>query len=128
MGDSAPPPSDRRNDERFLACHPASLERPDGEERAALIHDLSESGVLLFVRTSKMAVNDRVKLSLFLSDNAEIVRSAHGRVVRVESMDTASAGPWFLRVAVQFDEPIPVDADDVAAFKERARRLGIRPS
>jgi hypothetical protein len=126
MGDSAPPPSDRRNDERFLACHPASLERADGEERAALIHDLSESGVLLFVRTSKMTVNDKVKLSLYLSDDAELVRSAHGKVVRVEAMDPANAGPWFLRVAVQFDEPLPVDAEDVSAFKERARRLGIR--
>jgi hypothetical protein len=126
MGDSDPPSSDRRSDERFLACHPASLERADGEERAALIHDLSESGVLLFVRTSKMSVNDEVKLSLYLSDDAEVVRSARGKVVRVENMAGANAGPWFLRVAVQFDEPIPVDAADVAAFRERALRLGIR--
>ena len=125
MSDSAPPPSDRRNDARFLACYPAAVERPDGEERPALIHDLSESGVLLFVRTSKLVVDDRVKLSLFLSEDTEQVRSATGRVVRVEEMSAGSEGPWLRRVAVRFDEPMPVGPAEVAAFQERAARLGM---
>jgi hypothetical protein len=126
MSESAPPSSDRRNVARFLACYPASLERPDGAERAALIHDLSESGILLYVRTSKLDIDDKVKLSLFLSDDSDRVRAATGRVVRVEPMEPGNEGPWLLRVAVHFDEPVPVAADEVVAFRKRAQRLGIR--
>jgi hypothetical protein len=126
MGDSAPPPSsDRRGGVRFLACYPAALERPDGVERPALIRDLSESGILLFVRTTKLAVGDRVKLSLFLSENTDQVRAATGRVVRVEHIVPLTVGPWLLRAAVQFDEPFTVQSAEVAAFHERAQRLGI---
>jgi hypothetical protein len=126
MGDSVPPPSDRRSDVRFLACYPAAVERPDGEERPALIHDLSESGVMLYVRTTKLGVGDKVRLSLFLSEDTEQTRAATGRVVRVEEMTPSSEGPWLLRAAVQFDEPIPVRAGDVAAFRERAQRFGMQ--
>ncbi len=125
MSGTAPPSSDRRSDARFLACYPASVQTPDGEARAALIHDLSESGILLFVRTTKLSVDDRVKLSLYLSEDTNHVRSAAGRVVRVEPIDAANAGPWLRKVAVHFDEPMPVEPGEVAAFQERAKRLGM---
>ena len=63
MGDSVPP-SDRRRGERFLACFPAEVQRPDGENRPSILRDLSESGALLLVRTTKLAVGDDVKLQL----------------------------------------------------------------
>lgn len=125
MSDSIPVSSNRRTGDRHLACFPASLERPDGAQRPSLIRDLSESGVLLLVRTTKVAVGDQVKLQLFIAEDADTHRAAEGRVVRVEEVDAEDAGPWLRRVAVQFDAPLTVYAADIKAFHERAARLGI---
>lgn len=125
MPDSAPPPSDRRAGERHLACFPAELRRPDGEQRPSIIRDLSESGVLLLVRTTRIAVGDEVKLQLYISEDEATWREATGRVVRVESLSPGEAGPWLRRVAVHFDQPLTVYAADIASFRERAQRLGL---
>jgi hypothetical protein len=125
MADSAPP-SDRRSGERYLACFPASLQRPDGEQRPSIIRDLSESGALLLVRTTKIAVGDHIKLQLFITDDAATFRPASGSVVRVEELTPGDAGPWLRRVAVRFDEPISMYTADIAAFNDRALRLGLK--
>lgn len=125
MPDTAPPPSDRRSGERHLACFPAELRRPDGEQRPSIIRDLSESGVLLLVRTTKIGVGDRVRLQLYISDDTTTPREASGRVVRVEELTPGDAGPWLRRVAVHFDEPLTMYAADIASFRERAERLGL---
>jgi hypothetical protein len=128
MSDSTAP-SDRRSGERHLACFPASLERADGEQRPSLIRDLSETGVLLLVRTTKIATGDRVKLQLYITEDSETHRLAEGHVVRVEEVGADDAGPWLRRVAVRFDAPLTVYAADIKAFRERAIRLGIlKPS
>ncbi|MGH7438471.1 MAG: PilZ domain-containing protein [Polyangiaceae bacterium] len=135
MTDSTAPPSDRRAGERHFACFPASLERPDGEQRPSLIRDLSETGVLLLVRTTKIAVGDKVKLQLYVTEEPREPREsgesadprlAEGQVVRVEEVDPGDAGPWLRKVAVQFTGSITVTAEDIATFKERAMRLGIK--
>ncbi|HEY8041303.1 MAG TPA: PilZ domain-containing protein [Polyangiaceae bacterium] len=126
MSDSAPPPSNRRIGERHLACFPAALERPDGEQRPSIIRDLSESGALLLVRTTKIAIGDEVKLQLYITDDAVTFRPASGKVVRVEELAPGDAGPWLRRVAVHFDEPLTMYAKDIAAFRERAERLGLK--
>jgi hypothetical protein len=125
MTDSSIPSPERRSGDRYLACFPAALERPDGAQRASLIRDLSETGVLLLVRTTKVEVGDRVKLQLYIAEDTETHRVANGRVVRVEDVEVEDAGPWLRRVAVQFDTPLTVYADDIKAFHERAVRLGI---
>jgi hypothetical protein len=125
MSDSSPP-SDRRTGERHFACFPAALERPDGEQRPSIIRDLSESGALLLVRTTKIAIGDSIRLQLYITDNAETFRQATGRVVRVEDLAPGDAGPWLRRVAVHFDEPLSMYAADIAAFQERAQRLGLK--
>jgi hypothetical protein len=125
MSDSAPPPpSERRAGERHLACFPAELRRPDGEQRPSVIRDLSESGVLLLVRTTKIAVGDHVRLALYISEDDSTAREAAGRVVRVEELVPGDAGPWLRRVAVQFDTPLTVYAADIESFRQRAKRLG----
>jgi hypothetical protein len=126
MTDSTAPPSDRRAGERHFACFPASLERPDGEQRPSLIRDLSETGVLLLVRTTKIAVGDQVKLQLYVTEESGDPRLAEGSVVRVEEVDPADAGPWLRKVAVHFTGGFTVTAEDIATFKERAMRLGIK--
>ena len=125
MSDSVPP-SNRRAGERHLACFPASLERPDGEQRPSIIRDLSESGALLLVRTTTLAVGDPIKLQLYITDDPQTFRLATAKVVRVEDLAPGDAGPWLRRGGVQFDEPISMYAADIAAFHERALRLGLK--
>ena len=96
MSDSTAPPN-RRCGERHLACFPASLERADGEQRPSLIRDLSETGVLLLVRTTKVTVGDRVKLQLYITEDSDTHRVAEGQVVRVEEVGPDDAGPWLRR-------------------------------
>ncbi len=125
MSDSAPPPSNRRVGERYLACFPAALTRPDGEQRPSIIRDLSESGALLLVRTTKIAVGDEVTLQLYITEDATTFRPAKGKVVRVEDLSPGDAGPWLRRVAVHFDEALTMYAQEIASFRERAERLGL---
>jgi len=124
MSDSVPP-SNRRAGDRYLACFPAALERPDGEQRPSLIRDLSVSGALLLVRTTKIAVGDVVKLQLYIADDPKTFRAASARVVRVEELSAGDAGPWLRRVGVQFDDPLTMYQADIDAFRERAERLGL---
>jgi len=121
--DESVPPSDRRAGERHLACFPAALERPDGEQRPSIIRDLSESGALLLVRTAKIAVGDEVKLQLFIADDPGTFRPASGRVVRIEQLTPGEAGPWQQRVAVHFDEPLTMYAEEIRRFVELAERF-----
>jgi hypothetical protein len=123
MTDSVPP-SDRRSGERYLACFPASVIRPDGEARPSLIRDLSVSGVLLLVYTTKLQIGDRVQLHLYIMDDASTYREVAGSVVRLEKIAADDSGPWLRRAAVQFDQNLTMYEADIEAFKERARLLG----
>src|SRR3984957_19256604 len=100
------PSSNRRSGDRYIACAMATLERPDGEQRPALVHDLSESGALLLARTTKISVDDEVTVSLHATEGDDRPRTAHGVVVRVEALSPDDTGPWMRRVAVRFHEPI----------------------
>ena len=124
MVESVPPPSDRRAGERYFACYPASLIRPDGAQRLSLLHDLSVSGALLLVHTTKLNVGDEVKLELHIAEDWTKYRSATGHVVRIEKTGPKDSGPWLRRVAVEFDAPLTVGEAEVELFKEQARRLG----
>lgn len=102
----------------------AAVERPDGQQRPALVHDLSESGALLLMRTTKIHIDDDVILHLY-ADDATGARTAHGRVVRVEEVAPGDSGPWLRRVGVQFVEPLRMHAADIEGLRRRAHRLGI---
>ena len=103
----------------------ASLERPDGEQRPALVHDLSESGALLLVRTTKVEVEDHVGLHLQSSEGGEGERVAQGVVVRVEALAPGESGPWMRRVAVRFAQPFRMRETEIENYRRRAERLGI---
>ena len=124
MSDTVPL-SNRRVGKRHFACFPASLERPDGEQRTSIIRDLSASGALLLVRTTKIAVDDRVKLELYITDDPTTFRLVTATVVRVEELVPGEAGPWLRRVGVKFGAALSVYAEEIATFRERARRLGL---
>jgi hypothetical protein len=124
MGDSAPP-SDRRTGERHLACFPANVERPDGAHRPSIIRDLSETGALLLIRTTKIAVGDELKLQLYIAEDVSTFHTATGPVVRVEQIDIRDPSPWRQRVGVQFSEPLTMYAEQIRRFQEQARRFGM---
>jgi hypothetical protein len=121
---SEPPSSDRRTAERHLACFPAAVERPDGEQRTSVIHDLSITGALLLVRTT-LAVGDRVKLQLHISDDVEEVRDTIGHVVRVDPLAENEIGLWASKVAVHFDEPLTIYEKEIEELHARQSRLGM---
>ena len=117
-------PSERRLGYRYLSCFPAYLQREGDGPRAAMIHDLSESGALLLVRTT-LAIDDTVRLSLFFTGDMETSRDVVARVVRIEKLDDPFAGPWSCRVAVQFDEELQgVNGEIAALAKRQAEFLG----
>ena len=123
---SEPPPSDRRANERHLACFPASVQRPDGETRTSLIRDLSVTGALLFVRTS-LEVGDRVELKLHLNEeNIDDARDVRAEVIRVEPLPDDAVGMWRRQVAVKFDAGIDIDSRELDAIRRRQERLGAR--
>ena len=117
-------PSERRLGFRYLSCFPAYLQREGDGPHAAMIHDLSESGALLLVRTA-LAIGDTVRLSLFFTGDMDTPRDVVARVVRIEKLDDPFAGPWSSRVAVQFDEEITgIDGEIAALAKRQAEFLG----
>lgn len=116
--------SNRRTSERYLACFPASLQGPDGEKQPSLIRDLSETGVLLLVPTSRITVGDGVNLELYIADDGSH-RPVAGKVVRIEDLSAHDTGPWRARVAIEFHAPLTMYADDIASFRKRAQKLGI---
>jgi hypothetical protein len=103
----------------------AALERPDGEQRPALVHDLSETGAMLLVRSNKVFLEDQVALHLLVPDADQQTRVVHGLVVRVEELSPRDSGPWLRRVAVRFHEPLQMYAAEIEGFRQRAERLGI---
>jgi hypothetical protein len=120
-------PSERRIGVRHFACFPAHVQRPDGSKRTAMMHDLSETGALLVIRT-QLEVGDRVSLELYVhGDPDSPTRATPARVVRVEPLEPAAVGPWSHRVAVQFDDPLTDFQDEIKALAERQRKLGIEP-
>ena len=120
-------PSERRIGVRHFACFPAHVQRPDGATRTAMIHDLSESGVLLVVRT-QLNVDDRISLQLYVNGDPDSpTRATPARVVRVEPLDPMAVGPWTHRVAVQFDEPLTDFQDEIKALEAHQRKLGLTP-
>ncbi len=128
MSDSDPAPaSDRRAGGRYLACTMAAIVRADGEQRPALVHDLSESGALILVRTTKVGMGDEITLRVFVGEHSQEERVAQGRVVRVENVSPADSGPWLRRVGVQFAEPLTMEPTEIETFRRRAQRLGMNP-
>ena len=121
MSDSVPP-SERRTGVRYLACYPASIVRDDGSQRDSLIRDISISGVLLLVNTTRLRPDDKIELRLFISDDFNKFHRATGRIVRVEELPPGSM-PWSHKVAVKFDEVLVQYQAEIDAFKEKSESI-----
>lgn len=110
--------AERRLGVRHLACFPAYLQRDDGTSRVSMIRDLSATGAQLLVR-AEVKVGDLVRLKLFIHGDINEAREVSGRLVRVEKLDDPFAGPWSLRVAVQFDDELSDMLPEITALAQR---------
>jgi hypothetical protein len=97
--------------------------RDDGSHRDSLIRDISVSGVLLLVNTSRLKVDDKIDLRLFISDDFHTFRTATGKVVRIEELPPGSM-PWTHKVAVKFDEVLVDCQTEIDAFKDKSESIG----
>ena len=98
----------RRRDERYPACFPATLTRSDARQRPSIIRDLSRSGALLLIATTKIAVGEHLTLDVYFAGDTSTFRTARARVVRVEELKKEERGLWSRKIAVKFDEPLSI--------------------
>lgn len=124
MSTEEPPDSERRRNRRHVACFPTFIERADDKKAAAMITDLSESGVRLLVRNPDWKVGDelRLELHLQLELDMENARIAPGKVVRVEELPEDRRALWTHEAAVELDPPITLTAQEREAVSRRAAR------
>ena len=122
---SAPPSSDRRSDERYLACFPAYLELAPQRTRMALIRDISTTGALLFTQTA-LKPDERVALKLYVEGDPEKARVTSAVVVRFERRSFDRADIWPYSVAVRFEQPLVDLAEEVEALAARQAKLGLQ--
>jgi hypothetical protein len=104
MSDLSVTPVERRSGERRPLQFVAVLHRADGAATPSFVRNVSESGALLLVRTRRVAVGDAVRVEVQLGSAAQ--QSLKGRIVRIEPVDDSLY--WAKRVAVRFDERLPV--------------------
>jgi|WetSurMetagenome_2_1015567.scaffolds.fasta_scaffold614238_1 hypothetical protein len=116
---------DRRSGQRYMACFPGLVVLPDGRKRVAVIRDLSETGVRLLTEIASVAIGDPMQLELHLEKDPESFCLAQGRVVRIEPVD--EPGLWKHCVAVTFDWPLAMGADDIARFQELPPVFEVEP-
>ena len=91
----------RRFERRWLEM-PVSISTSDRRDRAGMIRDMSESGILIH-SVSELAVGERVVLVFRVGRDRS--SSASGRVVRVYC-DTSGDNILRFFAAVQFDAPL----------------------
>jgi len=121
----APPPSasDRRIALRHQAFFPAEVDLGNGVKRAAMVRDLSVTGVLMLT-VARVNIGDDVILHLYLTGDPNKAREVKGRVVRDERRSVEMSDMWPYAVGVQFDEPFPEsELEDVRALAEKQARL-----
>jgi hypothetical protein len=124
------PASERRRAPREIACFLAYVEHdapePAGEKEPALIADIAISGALLLVCGPGFRAGEVVKLELLIGVEAQGARHVTGRVLRIEPLPAERVSLWTHQVAVEFDSPISLDADEQRTIREQCERLGIR--
>ena len=129
MTDRDPPSADRRRDLRHVACFPGYVERKPDDKTTAIIADVAPGGALILVRGHNFHVGQPLRLELYIAIDSSEPRVATGHVVRIEPLPEDRVSLWTHQVGVEFDEPIALGTDEVAALDERQAKLGVhRPA
>lgn len=125
---TGPSSGDRRQGVRHIACFPAYIEAQEGEQRSAIIRDLSITGAMLLTRAS-LKPGDQVRLSLYISDDLQAPGIVTGKVVRSEPWGDGTT-LWSFSVGVQFDAPATEHEQAIKELAEKQASMGLfqRPS
>ena len=75
-------------------------------DHLAISRDVSSRGMQLSAATD-LEPGSRVTISFRILPDDEEMRFVEGKVVRVEDNTDDPDGLWPLRIAVEFDEPVP---------------------
>jgi len=105
---------ERRRAQRHYVCVPARVQPEDGNQKLALIENISVSGAALLTR-SEPEVGESIHLALYFSGTGAEPRWTWGSVVRVTPVDYAI---WKCRVAVAFEKPLDDCAAEILALAE----------
>jgi hypothetical protein len=120
-----PPPSNRRQAARVIACFPAYVEHSTASKEVALIADVATSGARLLVAGGRtFAAGEAVGLELHI--DADRMRQAKGRVVRIEALPRERMSVWTHEVGVEFEAPIELDDEEQRTIREQCERLGVK--
>jgi hypothetical protein len=90
------------------------------KDHLAISRDVSSRGMQLSAATD-LEPGSRVTISFRILPDDEEMRFVEGKVVRVEENSDDPDGLWPLRIAVEFDEPVPDLEDQLAAAAESKR-------
>lgn len=125
---NGPPSGDRRQGMRHIACFPAYIEANEGEQRSAIIRDLSVTGAMLLTR-AQFKPGDQVRLSLYISDDLTAPGVVTGKVVRAEPWGDGTT-LWSYSVGIHFDAPAMEHEAAIKDLAEKQASLGLfqRPS
>ena len=97
---------DRRGRERHEVWFPVELDSVKLEQRLAVSHDVSSCGILLSAATS-LDAGSKVTVTFKVLPDDALEQKLQGRIVRVEKNADDPDGLWPLRIAVEFDQPVP---------------------
>lgn len=89
-------------------------------DHLAISRDVSSRGMQLSAATD-LEPGSRVTISFRVMPDDEEMRFVEGKVVRVEENTDDPDGLWPLRIAVEFDEPVPDLEDQLQAAAESKR-------
>jgi hypothetical protein len=115
---------ERRTAARQLSCIPAYVESKEDSAHLALIHDVSETGALLFTR-AKLDVGEELTLNLYLSPDQKPPRAASGKAVRVARRAIDRSDVWQWEIGVEFHTSISEFADEIEDLTRRQRAAGV---
>lgn len=121
----APPPDssrDRRRQER-LAAAVVTIAVVRGEERSALLRDLSETGAMFLTR-ARLQPGEHVKLSVFTNADLTDPLELEGEVVRATPWEDGGAF-WPFSVGVHFSTPATQHLDRIREIGQRQAAMGL---
>jgi hypothetical protein len=96
---------ERREGQRVEVWFPVQLDAEQLKARVAVSRDVSSRGCLLSTATT-IAPGSRVSVTFHVPGEA-VARKIDGHVVRVEQNVEDPGGLWPVRVAIEFDQPVP---------------------
>ena len=111
---------ERRDGDRYQAWFPVQFTAGALKDHLAISRDVSSRGIQLSAATD-LEPGSHVTISFRVLPDDEELCFVEGTVVRVEGNTDDPDGLWPLRIAVEFDQPVPDLDRQLAAAAESQR-------